>query len=348
MKRSEFIHLTDAHSMSEAFGSVDPGTKGQAMVRVGSMASGQPINVPLLVARGRVEGPVLWLNGAVHGDEINGILATMDFLEQVDCATLKGSIIATPVSNPTALDARSKRVPQDDQDLDQSFPGQSSGMLSQLLAATIFAGIRELADVVVNFHTMNPYFSSVPYAVYKVVGEEAATEQSLLKAISNFAPFVACRMSVSSSKELPGNNSGALDYQCLKAGKLAFMIELGGGSRQEPDYIRAGVEGLKALCGQLSMIDFDSGKEVDRLSRVVDRTHVFTNQGGFFRQLATAGSLLPTGSPLGRIQTYAGEVIEEITFEQDVLVIGVRTDPVIHSGDRVGFVALEWGDYDVG
>ncbi|MEQ8293766.1 MAG: M14 family metallopeptidase [Roseovarius sp.] len=321
-----------------------PGAFTHSTLQVGTMASGQPIALPLLVAKGRAEGPVLWLNGAVHGDEINGILAISDFMAGLDCNELAGTVVATPISNPTALDARRKRVPQDEQDLDQSFPGHDAGMLSQLLAHAVFDGIRQTADVVVNFHTMNPLFSSMPYAVYKDAGDGAPAEEDILAAVAQFSPFVACRMSVASAAELPGDNAGSLDYQCLKLGKLAFMVELGAGSRQQPDCIRSGVDGLERLAAYLRMTP-GHVTTPGPVCRVTRRTHVFSRQGGFFRQHAAAGTTLPAGKPLGLVQDVAGRTIETITFAQDVQVIGVRNDPVVHSGDRVGFVGLEWDDW---
>lgn len=321
-----------------------PGALTHSTLQVGTMASGQPIALPLLVAKGRADGPVLWLNGAVHGDEINGILAISDFMAGLNCNELAGTVVATPVSNPTALDARRKRVPQDEQDLDQSFPGSDAGMLSQLLAHAVFEGIRHCADVVVNFHTMNPLFSSRPYAVYKDAGDGAPGEDDILSAIARFSPFVACRMSVASAAELPGNNAGALDYQCLKLGKLAFMIELGAGSRQQPDCIRAGIDGLTGLAAHLRMLP-DPVPGPGPVCRVTRRTHVFSRHGGFFRQQAAAGTTLPAGQPLGHVQDVAGRVVETVSFEQDVQVIGIRNDPVVHSGDRVGFVGLEWNEW---
>lgn len=309
------------------------------------MASGQPIRLPLIVARGRRSGPVLWLNGAVHGDEINGTLAMIDFMNGLDCETLAGTVIASAVSNPVGFDARRKRVPQDDQDLDQSFPGKAQGMLSQRIAFTLFEAIRSTAGVVVNFHTMNPYFSSHPYAVYKDAVPGAPSEASILAAVSCFSPFVACRMSVASGAELPGDNSGALDYQCLLEGKLAFMVELGGGSRQEPEFIRAGTDGLKRLAAHLEMVPSNENNNQAAYYRVTSRTHVFNSHGGLFRQHALPGTLLKRGDTLGIIQDINGAIVEQIVFEKDVLVIGVRNDPVVHSGDRVGFVALEWDDF---
>jgi hypothetical protein len=40
--------------------------------------------------------------------------------------------------------------------------------------------------------------------------------------------------------------------------------------------------------------------------------------------------------------TVWGEIIDRISLPNDIVVIGIRRDPVVHSGDRVGFVAYAW------
>ena len=336
-----------APGIADHFSSLRKGAKASGCLRAGTMASGQPIALPYMIARGLEDGQCLWLNGAVHGDEINGSLAAIDFFSEIDPQRLRGSVVVTPVSNPLGFDARRKRVPQDEQDLDQTFPGRPDGLTSEIVAHLLFKEIDALADTVVNFHTMMPYFASRPYAVYKNVGGEEQSEEALLRAMALFGPVAACRMNVTpTGNELPGNIAGALDYQCLKRGKLAFMIELGIGSRQEPAYIRQGVEGLRRLVAHmgLSPSNRDAEAAPGGVRRVTRRTHVLCREGGLFRQGAQPGDKLPAGELLGRIHSACGDTVEEIRFNQDVIVIGVRNDPVVHTGDRVGFVALEWDD----
>lgn len=334
--------------IAAALANAAAGTKTSGRLHVGTMASGQEIALPYLVAKGGRGGRCLWVNAAVHGDEINGVLAAIDFFTALDAAVLTGAVVVTPVSNPLALDARRKRVPQDEQDLDQAFPGRAGGLTSQILAAALFDEIRVLADIVINFHTMTPYFASLPYAVYKDHSASSITERDLLAKIACFSPFVACRMPVEDAgQELPGNISGALDYQCLQRGKLAFMVELGGGSRQEPEFIRAGVDGLFRLAAGAGLLPEGEEPCKSRLCRVTSRTHVPARAGGFFRQGTAPGRRLRAGEPLGHVHSVAGDVVETVAFDRDVLVIGLRSDPVVHSGDRVGFVALEWEEVDV-
>ncbi len=316
-----------------------PGERASGRLPMGTMASGQGIDLPYLVLRGAKEGPCLWLNGAVHGDEINGVLAALDFYRALDPAQMRGSVVVTPVSNPLAFDARRKRAPQDELDLDQSYPGKADGLASERLASTLFPEIEGVADVLVSFHTMNPYFTSKPYVVYKTGPE--GDEKALLAAAAAFDPFVACRMPLEGGSELPGNVAGALDYQGLKAGLLAFMVELGGGSRQEPQYIAQGVRGLFRLARHLGLLEGD-GWRPGPVQRVTVRRHVMCNHGGLFRQQAEAGSIVPAGQAVGIVESVWGRELETIRFDAPVVLIGLRTDPVVHSGDRVAFIATEW------
>jgi hypothetical protein len=45
---------------------------------------------------------------------------------------------------------------------------------------------------------------------------------------------------------------------------------------------------------------------------------------------------------LGEIRDIYGELAEVIRFPEPVLVIAVRSEPVVHVGDRVAFVGQEW------
>ena len=70
----------------------------------------------------------MWINGQVHGPEINGVLAALDFVNALQPAGLSGSIVVTATANPLALNTRTKTTQQDEGDLDQSFPGNAGGL----------------------------------------------------------------------------------------------------------------------------------------------------------------------------------------------------------------------------
>lgn len=313
---------------------------------VGTLASGREVAVPYMVLEGKGEGPCLWINAAVHGDEINGVIAALDFVDAIAPLAIDGTIVVTPVSNVLALDERRKVTAIDGIDMDQSFPGRENGFASERVAHALFEKFGRTADVIVNLHTLGTPYDAEPYAVYK--SHPAVAEEKLLRMIACFEPTVACRMPVSNaSGELPGNIAGALDYQGLAMGRAAFMIELGGGGRLEPGVIAHGVKGFMRLAALLGMIDGQADTAGGKLRRVTARAHKLAANGGFFRAEARPGTILRAGKRLGLVRNVFGDVIEDIRAERDSWVIATRRDPVVHTGDRVAFLATQWDEVDI-
>jgi len=319
--------------------------KQTGYISAGSMASGMPIGLPYIAVRGRHPGKTLWLHGQVHGDEINGIVAALNFMESLDPDAMHGNVVFTPTGNPHALDLRKKRNPYDDLDLDQCYPGNANGLISERLAHALFKEIEGTADFLVNLHTMNPLFDSKAYAVYKVHPQSSVTEDDLLKAIALFEPNVACRMRVEGTGELPGNIAGGLDYQCLAKNIPAFMLELGGGSRYEPVNVDLAERGFARLADHLGIVDAIPWQRPASVRRVARRGWVTFAHGGIFVPEVEAGATLKSGAVLGRTRNLLGEPLETFSIAQDGIVIGLRRDPVSHTGERVAFMAWEWDEY---
>ena len=65
--------------MIEVFGhQVNPGEKAYFTVPVGQLSHQAVIEIPVIVVVGKKEGTVLWVNGTVHGDELNGSYAAWE------------------------------------------------------------------------------------------------------------------------------------------------------------------------------------------------------------------------------------------------------------------------------
>lgn len=314
----------------------------------GTTASGCEISIPYLIKRGQGDGPCLWVNAAVHGDEINGVFAAQRFFDRLDPSVMAGSVVVTPVANVLAFAERRKTALVDSIDMDQSFPGRANGFATERAAAALFDRFGKSADVVINIHTLGTPFDAAPYAVYKVHPEARISEAELLAHIACFEPTVACRMPVTNaSGELPGNIGGALDYQSLSQGAIAFMIELGGGGRLEEDHVEHGVAGLMRLAGKIGILAASTDPIARQMRRVTRRAHRLARAGGLFEPKVLPGTAVNAGGSIGSIRNLFGDVIEDVAVEADSWVIAVRRDPVVHSGDRVAFLATEWSDIDV-
>ncbi len=99
-----------------------PGTTRNFWLRLGSDGMGNPMLVPLMVARGKKPGPVLGLTAAVHGDELNGISVIQRLFADLEVETLRGTVVAIPVVNIPGFN-RQQRFFADGSDLNHLMPG---------------------------------------------------------------------------------------------------------------------------------------------------------------------------------------------------------------------------------
>src|SRR5438552_15794289 len=74
---------------------------------------GADIRIPVLLARGAVDGKTLVATAAVHGDEYEGVQAIFECFEALDTAKMSGDLLAVPVAKPPALFARPRPSPLD-------------------------------------------------------------------------------------------------------------------------------------------------------------------------------------------------------------------------------------------
>ncbi|MCC7428840.1 MAG: succinylglutamate desuccinylase/aspartoacylase family protein [Alphaproteobacteria bacterium] len=328
------------------FRSAQPGQRIRGRIPLGTSASGSELGIPWILLKGARPGPCLWINGQVHGDEINGLLAGFDFINGIDPARLHGAVVMTTTANPFAMEARRKKTPTDEEDLDQACPGRADGFMTQRLAAALFPIVAEHADVTVCMHAVGTPYEAVPYAVYKLHPASGVEERTLLRLTAHFRPAISCRMSVAAGgTELPGNIAGALDYQLLALGRTAFMLEIGTGGRAEAPHIAQTAAGLRSLAAEMGLLADEAPlPRPARLLRGTKRGHVTVAHGGFARMGARPGHVAHAGTPLLRIENAWGELVETITQPSDVFVISLRRDPVVQSGDRGAYVAWEWDE----
>ena len=263
----------------EGLDAIGRGVIAEARITVGHLASGAPIAIPLIVARGRKDGPCLWINGQIHGDELNCVFAAIDFVRSLPLADLAGTVIVSTTCNPLAMDARQRRTPFDASDMDQSFPGHRGGNTTERMANRLLEELHRYADCLVSLHTTMSAYDAVVFAAYKTPpAGSGVSEHFMLRCMAQFRPrFVLVMPDVPRAADTTGHTHGSIDYQLLAAGKPAFMIELGGGGRCEPEYVRQGVEGLYATGALLGLVDLpviaDGNLTLVRDFRSITTTH---------------------------------------------------------------------------
>ncbi|HSG06703.1 MAG TPA: succinylglutamate desuccinylase/aspartoacylase family protein, partial [Nitrospiria bacterium] len=108
--------------------------------------------IPIEVIHGRRPGPVLFICGAIHGDEINGVEIIKRLLGHKSLKKIRGTLIAVPIVNVFGFNTKSRYLP-DRRDLNRSFPGSKDGSLASQLAHTFMQEVVSKSTHGIDLHT---------------------------------------------------------------------------------------------------------------------------------------------------------------------------------------------------
>jgi len=325
-----------------------PGESIRLTVKVGEWADGSPMSLPVLAVRGKSDGPVLWLNALVHGDEINGAVAALKAVTSLKTQDFRGTVVCSPVSNPLAYNARQRTSFTDNLDLDQLFPGVQGGLTTQRIAHRLFSMIKTTATHVISFHSVGAPMTSYAYAVFKNVpsADAAVVAESARMALA-FGVRVNCMVDVATATgELPGQLSGSLDLACIDNGIPSFMAEVGGGARLQEESTTRGIRGIRRVMRVLGMLPATAhpdGPVPPDSERIVitKRRFLMADRGGLWEMAVKPEDIVQQGRSIGTITNWFGESME-ITAAHDMCMILLRANPAVHAGDRIAFIGTEW------
>src|SRR3989337_3680193 len=105
----------DVQRLERSLGvAIRPASTVQGAIKVGQRPSGSFLEVPFRVIAGRRDGPVLWLQACIHGDEYDGAVAAARVGQAISPDRLSGTIIVVPVLNISAYENRRRTSPIDD------------------------------------------------------------------------------------------------------------------------------------------------------------------------------------------------------------------------------------------
>ena len=150
---------------------------------------GNSSHLPLIIIKGSDRGKVLTILAGVHGYEYPPIIAVQEFLNKVNPKKLKGTLIILPISNPDAFYARSLAInPKDSVNLNNAFPGEDYGTITQQIAYYITKNIIPVTDVFLDIHSGDANEDLMPFVCYyNHIGKPQQT--SLARELSEASGF---------------------------------------------------------------------------------------------------------------------------------------------------------------
>ena len=303
---------------------VAPGTRRTIDLPVSVLSNHTPMTLPVHVLHGAKRGPVLFLSGVVHGDEIQGVEIIRRVLRHGAMGAIAGTLLAVPIVNAFGFLSHSRYMP-DRRDLNRSFPGSDRGSLASLLADLFMREVVLRSQYGIDLHTAALHRTNLPQI------RIAPDEPDLLALAESFGPPVVL---VSKLRE------GTLRHCARERGVKMLLYEGGEALRFDEVAIRAGTIGILRVMKSLGMIaagDAAGAKVPPAVA--MSSTWLRAPEGGILRARRAIGDRVARAETVGEISGSLGEGSVKIAAEDDGIVIGRTILPIVKRGDALYHVA---------
>ena len=288
----------------------------------------QDILLPLLVARGRRDGPVFGLTAAVHGNELNGIRVIHDLMHKIDPKQLNGTVVALVVVNVPGLH-RHQREFVDGGDLNHIFPGRENGNVAEAYAHRILDRIVNRFDYLVDLHTAS--FGRVNSVYVRADMTHAAT--------ATMAYLQRPQIIVHNPPSDYTLRGAAMDL-----GIPSVTLEIGDPQKFQADHVRSSRIGLRAVLAAAGMLPRRPVAEGPEPVLCERSYWMYSDRGGLLEVLPRPTDRVSQGERVAVLRNAFGDVIREYHAPEDGIVIGKSVNPVGQTGARIlhlGVVATE-------
>ena len=305
-----------------------PGERRRFEVHAARLVTGGWLSIPVEVLVGVRPGPRVWLSGAIHGDELDGIEIIRRVLDALDPAALAGSVIAVPIVNVFAFVDGSRYLP-DRRDLNRSFPGSERGSLAARIAHLFMRQVVAQCDIGIDFHCGSDDRVNLPQ-----VRVDLDDARGLRLARAFRAPVIMhARAPV-----------GSLRASASALGAIVLVYEGGQSGRFTEGAIRRGVDGVVRVLrevGVLAAVRSGSEADADVGEPLIARSSLWVRAGqsGILRTDTQLGARVTAGQRLGVIADAFGDRASAVRARADGVVVGVTSHPLVNRGDAIAHIA---------
>lgn len=300
---------------------VAPGERRTVNLRVASLYTSAPVDLPVIVLRGAVPGPTLFVSAALHGDEIIGVEIIRRVLRQTAASDLRGTLLAVPIVNTLAFIHQSRYLP-DRRDLNRSFPGSQSGSLAARLAHRFVTEVVGRCDFGVDLHTGAIHRPNLPQIRTDL---RNPTNQRLAKAFG--APlFLDSRPA-----------AGTLREYTTARNIPVILYESGEALRFDETAIRIGAQGVQNVMWEMGLLERPEFSPLRVPEPILAHSShwVRAPSSGILRTGIGLGDHVRKGQILGVIGDPYGENEVEVRADREGVVIGRLNLPLVHEGDAL-------------
>jgi len=287
--------------------------------------------LPFMMIESVNPGPVVWLTGCVHGDEVTGIVTIQEVFKRIQKhSLLKGTLYAFPLMNPIGFEAASRNITISREDLNRSFPGDKNGSLAERIADKIFTTIKQTKPtLVLDLH--NDWMKSIPYTVIDPPPKHTNKQvYERAKAVAEKSGFLV----VLDTDEIQRSFS----YSLLEHNIPSLTIELGESYVVNENNVRYGTKSILGILSYLKMIEAEKERfSFDVPENIKGKSLKFSrgpnsSASGIIRFFAKPGEVVKKGRAVAKIYNTFGKLQDTVVCLHDGIVLGHSDSSVAYPG----------------
>jgi uncharacterized protein len=301
--------------------SILPGENKTINVEMARLHTTTKLNIPIIVRRSKLDGPVVLFSAGIHGDEINGIEIVRQLISKKINKPKRGTIICIPIINMYGFVNRSREFP-DGRDLNRSFPGSKKGSLASRFAFHILNDVMPEVHFAIDFHAGGASRFNAP----QIRLAENDPELKLLADTFN-APFTLYSKNIGGSFR---NSSTKMNIKML-------LFEGGKSLDINNEVANEGINGVKRVLAYLDMLDPKHTIEIPENKTIyIEKSNwVRAKCSGMLHDYNTIGTFVKKGTILATITDPFGKFERKIKAPNDGYVINSNQSPIVYEGDAI-------------
>lgn len=309
-----------------------PGERKRGGIPIGGDMLSRERQIPIIVCRGMEDGPILWLNGATHGDEPEGPFSIFKTLAQIDTQKLRGTVVAVPVMNVAAFTAGLRGDPLDtfSHDMNRIYPGKVDGYPTERVAYAHWLAMKGNCDYQIAIHSGGEH----SYLAHMIFASNNPPSLELAAAMGPNWTLVF----------RSGTGGGNPSSQIAALGKGGVTVELGGNCRTlTSDFHKIAddlSDGYLNVMRHYKMIDGQASYAP--AWRMGFQIALLAPQTGMFvgNPELPFETEIPAGTLIGQVYDLYGDVIGEVRAPRAGVIFGLRSRPSVLEGQWVCFFGV--------
>jgi len=315
--------------------SAAPGRKATGVLEVPPGVD-PALSIPVAVVRGAKPGPVLALVSGAHGTEYASILAIERLIQELDPASLSGTVVLVPLVNVPSFEQKVPHVnPVDGKSMNRFYPGKADGTQTERASFRITREIVDRCDYLIDFHGGDLDESLRPYSYWIRTGNEKQDAMSRRMVLA----FGLDHIIVSDDRPKDPSASRYLDSTASTRGKPAITVEAGHAGTTDPSDVALLVDGSLSVLRLLKMLPGEPSPVENPVWLQAVRT-VASEQTGIFYPLVRRGTYVQKGMRVGYVTDYVGRPIFEARAPEAGVVLYVCAVPSMKKGETVANIGV--------